>query len=298
MAIKAQKIEGDVIVVSEIKMQRMRLNIIGQSPLVPHAVSAKAKGQLLFPAPKKNAAEKATSMKHEPYEEFLEAAYKFSDSDNAATRLYMPGSSFHSALANVAIDMVGAKKAQIGRLTTVLQGKVPVWGAPQIWATIVRSSDMARTPDVRVLPILPEWATTVEIEFVGSLIKDTSIANLMAAAGVIVGIGDGRPEKGKLAMGRFRLCADDDVEFLAIKRSGGQRQQDAALLEPQPYDIETEQLLAWFKTELTRRSAAPATSPRKKGAQEKASVFVGSSGNGKSNQRAETRPDETGRDTT
>jgi hypothetical protein len=261
MNTKKTETTGDAVTIAEIKMTEMTFCLVGQSPLVIHAVSAKAKGSLLFPAPKKNAAEKATSMKHEPYEEFLDACYRFRDEDPTPTRLYMPAGAFHGAMAQAAIDMVGAKKAQIGRLTTVIGGKIPIYGVPQLWQTIVRSSDMARTPDVRTLPILPEWAAMVTVKFVGSLIKPQSIGNLLGAAGVIVGVGDGRPEKGKLSMGQFRLCGEDDPEFINICQQG-RTAQDAGLANPAYYDLETEQLMTWFEQEKTKRNAAPPPQPR------------------------------------
>ena len=261
---KAHDASGDAVTIHEIHLTSMRFCIVGTSPLVPHAVSFKAAGMLLFPAPKKNAAEKASSMKHEPYEEFRDAAYRFRDEDDFPTRLYLPAGAFHGAMASVAIDMVGAKKSQIGRLTSVPGLKIPIWGIPQIYSTIVRSSDMARTPDVRTLPILPRWAARVEVQFVGSLIKEASIANLLAAAGVIIGVGDGRPEKGKLTYGQFRLCSDDDDEFYDIIAKEGRAAQDQALADPVFFDTETEQLLTWFESERSRRSAAPAPSPKKR----------------------------------
>lgn len=54
------------VTISEIHTVQMDFCIVGKSPLVPHAMSAKNAGALLFPAPKKTATEKATSMKHEP----------------------------------------------------------------------------------------------------------------------------------------------------------------------------------------------------------------------------------------
>jgi len=257
--------DPDDIAIQEIEMSLVRVNLLGKSPLVIHAVSAKNKGALLFPPPKKNAAEKASTMKHEPFEEFREAAYRFTDADKMPTRLFMPAGSIHGAMANAAIDLVGARKAQIGRLTTVEGVKLAVYGIPQIWSTIVRSSDMARTPDVRTLPILPEWAIpNVDIAFVGSLIKQQSIANLLGAAGNIVGIGDGRPEKGKLTFGKFQIVGDDHPDLMRIVKTGGRAAQDAALQNPGYYDLETEALLEWFKAERGRRAAAPAQSPRKK----------------------------------
>lgn len=253
------------ITIVAVKMIEMKFNLVGTSPLVPHAVSAKNKGALLFPPPKKNAAEKASTMKHEPYEEFRDAAYKFTDADVQPTRMFMPAGAIHSAMATVAIDMVGARKAQIGRLTSVPGLKLPVYGVPKIYSTIVRSSDMQRTPDVRTLPIIERWAMPgVIVRFVASLIKEQSIANLMANAGVIIGIGDGRPEKGKLTMGTFRCCPDDDVELREIMKTGGRKAQDAALKNPEYCDIETEDLLEWFAAEVNRRAAAPATTPKRR----------------------------------
>lgn len=255
---KKSEVTETEVAISKIAMAEMRFFLVGTSPLVPHAMSAKAAGTLIFPAPKKNAAEKATTMKHEPFSEFREAAYSFEDADDTPTRLYMPAGAFHAALADVAIDLVGAKKSQVARLTSVPGQKIPVWGIPQIWTTIVRSSDMNRTPDVRTLPILPRWAAIVDIKFVGSLIKPESIGNLLANAGVIIGIGDGRPQKGKLSMGCWRLCNEDDVEFRAIVKSGGRVAQDKGLADPTFYDRETERLLTWFTAEKERRHAAPA----------------------------------------
>jgi hypothetical protein len=258
-----KKDEGEgAVTVAEIQLATMWFNILFVAPFVPHAVSFKAAGSLLFPAPKKNAAERAATMKHEPWSEYRDAAYQYTDQEDAPTRLYIPGSMFHAAISNVAIDMAGAKKAQVGRLTSVPELKLPLFGVPKIWCTQVRSSDMARTPDIRTLPILPQCATRVPIQFVPSLIKPESIGNLLAAAGHICGVGDGRPEKGKLSMGRYRICSDNDPEFLEIVRKQTRKAQDQALADPQFYDLETERLLTWFEAEKKRRAAQPTKLPK------------------------------------
>lgn len=264
---KATQQDNNSVTISQISMTEMRFNLVGTSPLVPHAVSAKAKGALLFPSPRKNAAERASTMKHEPFDEYREAAYRFTDDETKATgvRLYMPAGCVHGAMSQVAVDMVGAARAQVARLTSVPGLKLPVYGVPQIWTTIVRSSDMKKTPDIRTLPILKQWAIPgVIVRFVGSLIKEQSIANLLANSGVIIGIGDGRPERGKLTMGCFRLAADDDAELRQIMRAGGLKAQDAALADPEYYDLETESLLTWFLEEKKKRAAQPAQSPKRR----------------------------------
>jgi hypothetical protein len=273
--VKKESNEGP-IVINPIQMSWITLNLIGVTPLVPHAVSAKAKGSLLFPAPKKNAAEKAATMKHEPLEEMRDAAYKFVDADNAPTRMYMPGEAFHSAMASAAIDLAGAKKAQVGRLTSIPDRKIAIYGIPKLWMTVVRSSDMARTPDIRSLPILPEWCCTCSVRFVDSLIKGASIANLLSAAGEIVGVGDGRVQRGKLSMGGFRLGSDDDADFVRIRNSQKDwvAAQDAALLTPDYYDLETEQLYLWFEAEKLRRQAAPVQGSQRRGKKSDAATAI------------------------
>ena len=252
-----------IVTVVEIQMTDMQFNLVGVTPLMPHSASAHAKGQLLFPAPKKNAAERATSMKHEPYDEYREAAYQFDDNEAAATRLYMPAAAIKAGIRDVAIDMVGTKKSQIGRLTTVVGTKLALYGVPCIHSMLVRSSDMNKTPDVRTLPVLKQWAIPkVRIRFVNSLIKETSMANLIGNAGIIVGIGDGRPQHGYFDFGMWRLCQDDDKELKEIMRLGGRKAQEAALADPEFYDLETEKLLRWFEAEKKRRSAAPPPQPK------------------------------------
>lgn len=256
MAIR--KSEPDAITISEIRMTEMRFNLVGITPLMPHSASAHAKGQLLYPSPRKNAAERATSMKHEPHVEFREAAYQFSDIEIGETRLYQPASAIKAAIRDVAIDMIGTKKAQIGRLTTIVGEKLQLYGTPKLKTMLVRSSDMNRTPDIRTLPCIHRWAVpNVVVSFVGSLIKESSVANLVANAGIIVGIGDGRPQKGYFDFGKWRLAPDDDEELLDIIATGGREAQEQALAEPEYYDLESEKLIEWFLAEKRQRSAAP-----------------------------------------
>jgi hypothetical protein len=140
----------------------------------------------------------------------------------------------------------------MSRLTSICSTQINFYGCPQLFMAMVRSSDMARTPDVRSRPIFPEWACTVEIQFVSSLIKEKQIINLLAAAGVIVGLGDWRPQKGG-PYGQFRLADDQDEDFNRIVKTGGRSAQSQAVALAQPYDADSEELLAWFKDEVSRR---------------------------------------------
>lgn len=227
--------------------------IVGTSPLILNRMSEKAKHELLLPRGRKNAVERATTLKHLPIDEYRASAYTLKD-DSQPTFLAMLSTSFKGALRSAALDMPGAKKAQIGRLTYIAGDYVGIYGVPKLFMSIVRSADMNKTPDVRTRAIVPHWACRVSVTFVQPLIRAQAVANLLAAAGITIGVGDGRPEKGAMSYGQFRIADKNDPEFMSIMKSGGRVAQKDAIDNPVCYDDETTELLSWFQDELSRRT--------------------------------------------
>lgn len=258
----APKKSGDSIDVVNLRSESVTFAIVGESPFVFHRMSEKARQELLLPRGRKNAHDRASSLKHNPPQEFVDSAYRFRDLDEAPTRCFMPAAAFKRALADAALDMPGAAKSQIGRLTWV-QGlnnrDVPIYGIPQLYMAVVRSSDMNRTPDIRTRARLDEWAAIFTVNYQVPLLNKTTVAALMAAAGFYIGIGDGRQQKGALDFGRFRLCGMDDPDLQRIMATGGRAAQDQAFIDQVPADAETEELLSWFHDEVKKRNGAEAT---------------------------------------
>ena len=226
--------------------------ILGTSPLICNAMSEKVKGELLLPKGKKTAAEKASSLKHEPLVEYRDSPY-IDTRDDAPTRILLRSSMFKGAMKTAALDIPGAKKAQIGRLTYVMGDWVSLYGVPQIFCSVTRSADMNRTPDVRTRAILPQWACRISVQYVQPIIKLQSVANLLAAGGITSGIGDWRIEKGSGSFGSYEIVDEDDPRYVAVVNAGGRQFQDEALKDPSAYDDETEKLLAWYTVEVKRR---------------------------------------------
>lgn len=242
---------SEEINVLEITQGQATFGIVGTSPLVFNRMAEKARRELLKPTGRKTAADKASKLKHVPIDEYRASVYR-NAGDAAPTRLAFPAPGFKGAMATAALDLPGTKKSEIGRLTWVTGTHVNVYGVPQLLMSVVRSADMARTPDIRTRAICPEWACVVTINFVQPKMHAKAIGNLLAAAGVISGIGDFRQEKGKGSFGQFKLVNQDDEQFLRILAEGGRAAQDAALNEPRCYDAETEELLSWFSAEVVR----------------------------------------------
>jgi hypothetical protein len=225
--------------------------VLGIAPLFMERMSEKVKGGLLSPAPKKNASEKASTLKHDPLQEYRDSAYT-SMLEGNPTRLQLLSTAFKRAMATAALEIPGAKKAQIGRLTYVPGQYVDVYGLPKMSMAVVRSSDMNRTPDIRTRLVVPEWAALLSVSYVTPQLNHQSIGNLLVAAGDFIGVGGWRPEKGSGAFGRFMLVEEDHKDFVRITKIG-RTQQDKALLMPDFFDKETQDLYEWYLADSRRR---------------------------------------------
>ena len=249
------KDNGTEIQIMEVVKGQIEFCILGTSPLIMNRMSQKVWFELLAPKGKKNAAEKASTMKHDPIKEFRDSAYTISD-PNAPTLLAILPTSFKRAMGTAALDTPGAKKAQIGRLVYIEGEQLPIYGVPKVFMAITRSADMNKTPDVRTRAILPEWACRLKITFTKPILREQSIANLLAAAGFQSGVGDWRQEKGSGSYGSFKLVSADDADFLRIVSTQGRAAQQHALDKPVAHNDETDEMLAWFDVELSKRGFA------------------------------------------
>lgn len=242
---------GEIQII-EVQTSTITVAILGTTPLILNRLSEKTKHELLLPSPKKTAADKASMLKHQPLAEFQASPVRLHD-ENAPTLLAIPSTALKGAMRTAALDLPGAKKSQIGRLTYIAGEYIGVYGIPEVFSTIVRSADINRTPDVRTRCIVPKWAAVASITFVRPIMREQAIANLVAAAGLTVGVGDFRPEKGAGNYGQFTVVGADDPQLLELMRTGSRKAQIAAMEDPQPYDQQTEELLAWFNVEVKRR---------------------------------------------
>ncbi len=251
MATRKAETSSEIQVIEVVKGQ-IDFCILGTSPLIMNRMSQKVWHELLAPKGKKNAAEKASSLKHDPIQEFRNSPYII-ENKAAPSLLGILPTAFKGAMLTAALDMPGTKRTQMGRLLTVDWDMQPVYGVPRVFMSITRSADMNKTPDVRTRAILPEWACKLTVTFNKPILREQSVANLLAAAGMQSGVGDWRQEKGSGSFGAFKLVSNDDKDFLRITKTMGREVQQEALDNPIAYNAETEEMLAWFDVEIKRR---------------------------------------------
>lgn len=252
MAVK--KAEAGTLQIDALKQGRVTLRMIGTTPLYFNAMSAKAKRTLLIGGGKKTAAEKK-DLKHDPEQEFRDSVYR---QPSGPTLLGFPAPGVKGAMATAALETPGVTKTSVQRLIFLPQQRINIWGKPFLKMDVVRSADMARTPDVRTRAFLPRWCAEVDIAFVTPTLSVHSVVSLLANAGVIVGIGDFRQEKGRGSYGTFAVAGDDLgdwSDYWAEVTAEGRAVQEAAMADPEFADDETAELMAMLDDERLRRAA-------------------------------------------
>jgi len=240
------------ISIMELVRGKMEFCILGLTPLILNSMSQKVRFELLAPKGRKTTVEKASTLKHDPVQEFRASPYLMPDA-KAPTLLGIPPTAFKGAMGTAALRTPGVKKTEIEQLVYVEGQMLPLYGLPKVFMAITRSADMNKTPDVRTRALLPEWACKLEISFTKPALREQGIANLLAAAGFIAGVGDWRQEKGSGNYGSFKLVSADDKDFVRITKNQGRVGQQKAMDNPEPYNDETSEMLAWFDVEIKRR---------------------------------------------
>ncbi|ALC12472.1 hypothetical protein [Sphingopyxis sp. 113P3] len=183
-----------------LNIQTVTFVLIGDSPLIVHAWSEKAKRQMLDKQMKK--ATKAKEAK-DPEADYEACFYK------TETGAYgFPAIGVKAAMVS-ACRFVDAKMTVMRGAFHIDCEMLTVNGEPRPREDMVRVG--MGTADIRYRPEFPEWKIPVMIKFNASVISAEQIANLLNAAGFGVGIGEWRPEKNG-SYGRFHVASSEEVE--------------------------------------------------------------------------------------
>lgn len=208
------KKETEVITIPAIDIRNATITLKGDSPLIVHKWSEKAKKMMLDKQMKV-----ATSKGHDakdPFADFVDTIYFLSGKPESPTP-----EAFEEALSNGArfgFPSVGVKasavsagfRAGVTKNLVSMNGAfhiddeyVEIKGVPQIREDMVRVG--MGTADIRYRAEFPEWSTTFTVKYNAGVISLAQLCNLFNLGGFAVGIGEWRPEKGG-TYGRYHVC--------------------------------------------------------------------------------------------
>lgn len=225
------KKEETSFVIKPLNIQTASLRIVGDTPLIVHAWSEKAKREMLEAQQGKKTAKKKPSKM--PFDDFARALYWITDMPEVAAtdpgtgdkRMIVTEDAFEQALAdgakfgfpvaslkmaaNAAAYRLGWVKNQMElRGAYFLRSEFGEMAEIKGDAPMLRE-DMVRvgmgTADIRYRPIFNNWYMDIQLEYNASgNISLENIINALNAGGYVCGIGEWRPEKDG-TFGRFHI---------------------------------------------------------------------------------------------
>lgn len=182
-----------------LNIQNVTFMLVGDSPLIVHAWSEKAKRQMLDKQMKK--ATKGKEAK-DPEADYEACFYR------TETGAYgFPAIGLKAAMVSAA-RFVDAKMTVLRGAVHIDAEMIEIVGEPRPREDMVRVG--MGTADIRYRPEFPEWRSPVTIKFNASVISAEQIANLLNNAGFGVGIGEWRPERNG-SYGRFHVGSSEET---------------------------------------------------------------------------------------
>lgn len=218
MAVKKEEVGIDL---PALKIGLMEVTIVGDTPLIVHAWSAKSKREMLDKQMKKA---KAARQAKDPRADFEESLYRLPGGGYG-----FPSVAFKCAGVTAGTSVSGITKVAARQAFHILGDNFDVDGAfegSKSRQNLVRiegcepnmREDMVRvgmgTADLRYRGEFPDWHAKILVRYNANVLSESQILNLINTAGFAVGVGEWRPEKDGMN-GMYHVATAADLERLA-----------------------------------------------------------------------------------
>lgn len=196
MAAKAKENSVEVIIPA-IKIKKLQLTLVGDSPMICHAWSEKAKKEMLDKQMKK--AKGGRDVK-DPFKDFIDSLYWLSDKpknptmeDLSKAKFGFPSVAFKSAAVDACSYADGITKVMTRGAFHISSDMVEIQGIPEMREDMVRVG--MGSADLRYRGEFKSWKVELEIRYNEAALSVEQIINLFNIGGFAVGIGEWRPQK-------------------------------------------------------------------------------------------------------
>lgn len=168
-----------------LNIQFLQLRLVGDSPLICHAWSEKAKKQMLDKQMKK--AKQAQAAK-DPEQDYKDSLYAHPDGGYG-----FPAVAFKAAAVDACSSIEGVTKVEARGAFHIMGDMVKIEGEPSPREDMVRVG--MGTADIRYRGEFREWSAEVTLRYNANVLSTEQIANLFNTAGFAVGVGEWRPQR-------------------------------------------------------------------------------------------------------
>lgn len=186
------------ITIPAITLNTMQLKVVGDSPLIVHAWSEKAKKMILDKQMKKASTGKEAK---DPFMDFCESLYWLDGmpenptmEDVVKARFGFPACAFKAAAVDAGFQQGAlAKKTTARGAFHIIGDMVEINGIPEM------REDMCRiamgTADIRYRGEFKQWSAVLTIRYNPKVMSAEQIVNLLNIGGFACGIGEWRPSR-------------------------------------------------------------------------------------------------------
>jgi hypothetical protein len=223
----AAKSSTTTVVIPELRIRTLQVLVVGDSPLIVHAWSKKAKLEMLGKQMKQA---KGAKDAKDPLRDFQDSLYRLPDGGHG-----FPSVGFKAAAVTAVTSVDGMTKVSARQSFHIVGEQIEVesafeqdgkplkarydlvriiGGAPEMREDMVRVG--MGTADLRYRGQFWPWAARLNVSFNEGVLSQEQILNLMNTAGFGVGVGEWRPEKdgqyGRFHVGNAAEAAQFDEE--------------------------------------------------------------------------------------
>lgn len=200
-----------------LKIGLMEVTVVGDSPLIVHAWSQKAKREMLDKQMKRA---KGAKEAKDPAADFDASMYRLADGGYG-----FPSVAFKNAAVTAATSIAGITKIAARQAFHILGEDADIEGAfdgAKSRVNLIRidgsapamREDMVRvgmgTADLRYRPEFTSWRARLLVRYNAGVLSEAQILNLLNTAGFAVGVGEWRPEKDG-QYGMFHVATEQDI---------------------------------------------------------------------------------------
>jgi hypothetical protein len=205
--------QTQTVTISPPNLQTAAFTIVGTDPYMQARFTEKAKQGMRSKMMAGSTAKKGTKREPRDFDADYEGAFHRSSDGWVG----IPASSFRNACIDacrlVGYEMTRAKMSIFVEADGLdAQEASPlvrlIAGDAERMELIVRNAGPGSAPDIRVRPLWREWSAEVRLKFDADQFTLADVSNLLARAGLQVGIGEGRPFSKKsagLGFGTFEV---------------------------------------------------------------------------------------------
>jgi len=188
------------VAIPEMNIQLTEFALIGDSPLICHAWSTKAKDMILGKQMHQPTEAKAAK---DPEQEFFDSLYPLSEGGYG-----FPAVAFKSAAVDACSHVSKITKVVARGAFHIIGDMVPIIGTP------TPRSDMVRigmgTADIRIRGEFRTWSVVLRIRYNANVLSAEQIVHLFNTAGFAIGVGEWRPQR-EGSFGMFHVAREGEA---------------------------------------------------------------------------------------